>query len=58
MGLFDGIRGIVEKFVPSRNDKILRGVTPLVDKINELEPQFEGSVSMICSLSPISFVHV
>ena len=41
MGLFDGIRGIVEKFVPSRNDKILRGVTPLVDKINELEPQFE-----------------
>ncbi|MDC0648188.1 preprotein translocase subunit SecA, partial [bacterium] len=42
MGLFDGIRGIVEKFVPSRNDKILRGVVPLVDKINELEPQFEG----------------
>ncbi|NCF98781.1 MAG: preprotein translocase subunit SecA, partial [Planctomycetia bacterium] len=42
MGLFDGIRGIVEKFVPSRNDKILRGVAPLVDKINELEPQFEG----------------
>ncbi|OUU21431.1 MAG: preprotein translocase subunit SecA [Planctomycetia bacterium TMED53] len=41
MGLFDGIKGIFEKIVPSRNDKIIGEIMPLVEKINALEPEFE-----------------
>lgn len=42
MGLFDGIKGIIGKIVPSRNEKIIKEIMPLIDKINGLEPQFEA----------------
>jgi len=42
MGLFDGIKGVFGKIIPSRNEKILKEVLPLVDSINSLEPEFEA----------------
>ena len=42
MGLFDSIKGIVGKIVPSRNEKIIKDLLPLVAKINDLEPRFEA----------------
>ena len=42
MGLFDGIKGFVGKIIPSRNEKIIKDLMPLVERINELEPRFEA----------------
>jgi preprotein translocase subunit SecA len=42
MGLISGLKAAFHKVVPTRNDKIIREIMPLVEKINALEPQFEA----------------
>ncbi len=41
MGLISGLRAAFHKIVPTRNEKIIREILPLVEKINALEPEFE-----------------
>ena len=41
MGLMSGLRAAFHKIVPTRNEKIIREILPLVEKINALEPEFE-----------------
>ena len=41
MGLMSGLRAAFHKIVPTRNEKIIREILPLVDQINALESEFE-----------------
>ncbi len=42
MGLLSGLKAAFHKFVPTRNEKIISEILPLVQKVNEQESRFES----------------